>query len=267
MVLVFVIGAAVIVSLISFVGVLLLWLNAKALNRVLLFFISFAIGAMLGAVFLDLLPEAAETVGVKTAFTYALAGMIVFYVVEKFLHWHHHHEGRREGYREGHHEGYHVEGEKEYRHVHPVGYLNLVGDAIHNFIDGALIAASFLAGFPLGFISTAAIIAHEIPQELGDFSVLLYSGFEKSKALAFNFLSALTAVAGALVTFFAGFSAQANALLISFAAGSLLYIAATDLIPELHKHEEWEALKSIAQVVVLLFGIAVIWFVGNVFEH
>ncbi len=259
MVLWFVVGAAVIVSLISFVGVLLLWLNAKALNRVLLFFISFAIGAMLGAVFLDLLPEAAETVGVKTAFAYALAGMIVFYVVEKFLHWHHHHEGRREGY--------HVEGEKEYRHVHPVGYLNLVGDAIHNFIDGALIAASFLAGFPLGFISTVAIIAHEIPQELGDFSVLLYSGFEKNKALAFNFLSALTAVGGALVTFLAGFSAQANALLISFAAGSLLYIAATDLIPELHKHEEREALKSIAQVIVLLFGIAVIWFVGTVFEH
>ncbi|NYZ78247.1 ZIP family metal transporter, partial [Candidatus Micrarchaeota archaeon] len=203
MVLWLILGAAFIVSLISFIGVLLLWLNEKAFNRLLLFFISFAIGAMLGAVFLDLLPEAVETAGAETAFIYALAGIVVFYVVEKFLHWHHHHEGQ------------HAE-EGTHKHVHPVGYLNLIGDSIHNFIDGALIAASFLVSVPLGIISTVAVIAHEVPQELGDFGILLYSGFEKNKALLFNFLTALTAVAGALITYFAGFSAQTNALLISF---------------------------------------------------
>lgn len=255
MVLELIIGAAFVVSLISFFGVLLLWFNAKALDSVMLFFISFATGAMLGAVFLDLLPEAVETACVQTAFIYALAGIIVFYVVEKFLHWHHH---------EGHYAG--GVGEK-HGHVHPVGYLNLFGDAIHNFVDGALIAASFMASVQLGIISTIAVVAHEFPQEFSDFGILLYSGFGKNKALLFNFLTALTAIAGALVTYFMAFSAQSNALLISFASGSLIYIAATDLIPELHKHEEREALKSIAQVVVLLLGIAVIWLVGTVFEH
>jgi len=254
MVLEFVVGATIVVSLVSLVGVLLLWLNEKTLNRFLLFFISFAIGAMLGAVFLDLLPEAVETVGVQVACVYALAGIVVFYVVEKFLHWHHHHESHRS------------EGETR-KHVHSFGYLNLFGDAIHNFVDGALIAASFLAGFPLGVVSTIAVIAHEVPQELGDFGVLLYSGFQKNKALLFNFLTALTAVAGALVAFFAGFSMEANALLIAFAAGSFVYIAATDLIPELHKHEERRMLRSMAQVVALLFGIVVIWLVGVFFEH
>lgn len=251
MVLELIIGASVIVSLISLIGVLLLWFNEKTLNRIMMFFVSFATGAMLAAAFLDVLPEAAGAAGIQTTLFYALAGIVGFYVVEKFLHWHHHH---------GHH------GE-EGVHVHPVAYLNLVGDGIHNFVDGALIAASFLTSVPLGMIATIAVVAHEIPQELGDFSILLYAGFTKNKALFFNFLSALTALAGALITYFAGFSAQTNAVLISFAAGSLVYIAATDLLPELHKHEEKKALKSIAQVVVLLLGIAVIWLATTLFKH
>ncbi|MEK6807510.1 MAG: ZIP family metal transporter [Nanoarchaeota archaeon] len=236
-----------IVSLISFVGALALVVR-KDLNKILSYLVSFAAGSMLGAAFLDLLPGAlaAQT---KYVFEITLLGIILFFIIELYFHWHHHHT--------------HSEGQ----HVHALGYLNLIGDASHNFIDGMIIAASFMVSFPLGIITTIAVIAHEIPQEIGDFGILIYSGFSKAKALFFNFLTALTAVLGALLTFFASeFIKGFTAYLIPFAAGAFIYMAAVDLMPELHKHGGRKS-KSRWQVVLLFLGIILIYVLGLVFKH
>jgi len=139
-------------------------------------------------------------------------------------------------------------------------YMNLIGDSIHNFIDGMVIAASFVANFSLGIVTTAAVVAHEIPQELGDFGVLIYGGFTRFKALLFNFLTALTAVAGAVVGFFLSEAAENFVLfLLSFTAGGFIYIAASDLVPELHK--EADIRKSILSFAFFLIGIILMyWF-------
>jgi zinc and cadmium transporter len=177
--------------------------------------IGFASGSLIGGAFIHLLPEAIEEAG-QVTFYYVVVGIIFFFVMEKFLYWRHCHEGKCP--------------------VHVFAYLNLVGDGIHNFIDGMIIAASFILSYDLGFTTTLAVIFHEIPQEIGDFGVLLYGGFGKRKALVYNFVSALTAVAGSLVTYYlASYIQGVEKFLVPFAAGGFIYIAATDLMPELHK--------------------------------
>lgn len=238
-----ILAAVALVSLVSFVGVLTLYLQKK-LDEILSYLVSFAAGGLLGAVFFDLLPEAVEktpnwAVGV-------LAGILVFFIIEMFLHWHHHHHGHKKN------------------HIHPVGYLNLIGDGAHNFIDGMIIAAAFLINVPLGLVTTLAVILHEIPQEFGDFGILIYSGFPKNTALGLNFATALTAVAGALVAFFLSSLVQNfELLLVPFAAGSFIYIATADLLPEIHKHGGKELLESVGQVALLFLGIFMIWAVGK----
>jgi len=153
--------------------------------------------------------------------------------MEKFLYWRHCHE--------------------EKCPVHTFAYLNLIGDGIHNFIDGMLIAASFILSYDLGVATTLAVIFHEIPQEIGDFGVLIYGGFTKRKALAYNFVSALTAVAGALITYYLAYIQGVEHFLVPFAAGGFIYIAATDLMPELHKKSH--AIESIIQLSAILAGI------------
>ena len=147
-----------------------------------------------------------------------------------------------------------------------MGFLNLFGDALHNFTDGIIIGASFLVSIPLGIVSSIAVAAHEIPQEIGDFGVLLFSGFTIKKALFFNFLSALTAILGAVLTFyFAGIIENLTAYLIPFAAGGFLYIASVDLMSELK--EEPELKKATWQIVIFLIGIAVMWVTMKFFAH
>ncbi|MCJ7792665.1 MAG: ZIP family metal transporter [Candidatus Marinimicrobia bacterium] len=227
------------VSLLSFTGVLFLALQAEKLKKILLFLVSFAAGGLLGDAFLHLLPEAVETMGFSLEVSLAvLAGLLVFFVLEKFIAWRH----------------CHIPTSKE--HPHPLALMNLVGDGFHNFMDGMVIAASFLAGLPLGIATTLAVIFHEIPQEIGDFGVLLHGGFSKKKALFFNFLSALTALAGVLFTFFLGAKfTYLSQLLIPFTAGGFIYIAGSDLIPELHK--ETQLAKSLLQMLGLILGIGV----------
>ena len=242
MVLEIIILATVIVSLISLVGIFLLSLKPKTLDALLIVFISFATGAMFAGAFIDLLPEAMEKLDSKTASLTVLVGILVFFIVEKLIYWHHHHHSKHE--------------EKE----KPLAYLNLIGDGIHNFFDGAAIAASFMASYELGIATTIAIIAHEIPQEIGDFSLLIYSGFTKTKALLFNLLSALTAIIGAVLFYYSSsFIQNSQGLGLAFAAGTFIYIAGADLMPELQK--ELNIKKSFIQFIAMLIGILLIWFI------
>jgi zinc and cadmium transporter len=226
-----------VVSLISFVGIVTLVLRKKQLDNVLIFLVSFSAGSMFGGAFLHLFPEAIEKGGAGVM-GFAIIGILIFFIMEKFLFWQHCH--------------------KPGCHEHTFAYMNLVGDGVHNFIDGVVIAASYLASIQLGFASTVAIVLHEIPQEMGDFAVLIKGGFTTNKALLVNFITALTAVLGALVTFFVLPSLEGQlAPVLSFAAGGFIYIAGTDLVPELHK--EIDTKKSIGVFISLILGVMIIW--------
>ncbi|MCP8317566.1 MAG: ZIP family metal transporter [archaeon] len=236
--------ATFLVSLISFIGVVFLSLNDKLLNSLLLVLVAFASGALLGGAFLHLLPESL-TSGSEEVFIFVLLGIMIFFVIEKFLRWRHCHDGKCD--------------------IHAFTYLNLIGDGIHNWIDGMIIAASFITSTALGIVTTFAVAAHEIPQEIGDFGLLVYGGFKKTKALFYNFISALTAIVGAVFTYyFAQHTENLAALLLPLAAGGFIYIAATDLLPELHKREKMK--DSIVQLIVLSLGIMLMWSLKVIFE-
>jgi len=233
-------AAVIVVSLVSFVGVFTLNTDPKRLHKWLLLLVSFSAGAFFGDVFLHLIPEAVESAdGFTTPLGLAvLAGIVIFFTIEKIIHWQHcHHPG-------------------DDTHPHPFAWMNLIGDAVHNFIDGVLIGASFLVNASLGLATTLAVVLHEIPQEIGDFGVLLHGGFTRSRALALNFASALLAVLGVAIALWVGSAASSfAALLVPFAAGGFLYIAGSDLIPELRRHESVR--KSLHQLVTLLAGVGV----------
>ncbi len=234
--------AVFIVSLMSLTGILFISLKKKILDKILLILVAFASGALLGGAFLHLLPEAYEECACQLVFVMVLFGILFFFLMEKLLYWRHCHEGKCD--------------------VHAFTYLNLIGDGFHNFIDGLIIAAGFLASIPLGITTTLAILFHEIPQEIGDFGVLIYGGFSKKKALLFNFLSALIAVLGAIVGYFLSSLIQnITPYLLAFAAGGFIYIASSDLIPELHKTKEIR--RSMVQFVFLFIGIVLMWVLGN----
>ncbi|MEM4263936.1 MAG: ZIP family metal transporter [Candidatus Woesearchaeota archaeon] len=245
--------ATVIVSLLSFVGVVTLVLKRKLLESVVLVLVSFAAGALLGGAFFHLLPEALEEGG--PVWFMLILGILVFFIIEIYMYWYHCHAGH-----------IHKHGHKHKCPIKPMGYLNLIGDGIHNFVDGMIVASSFMVNFELGIITTIAVIFHEIPQELGDFGVLIYSGFKRGKALFFNFISALSAILGVVATYFFAESFQGvTHYLVPFAAGGFIYIAMTDLMAEL---KEEENLKKITlQLLILLFGIALMLGLKIAFEH
>ncbi len=239
--------AVIIVSLVSLLGILI-FLRKKTLNKILFFLVSFAAGTLLGVAFLDLLPEALEKGFNEAIPIFILLGILSFFILEKFLYWHHHHA------------------EEEHKEVHGFTYLNIIGDAVHNFLDGAVIAISFMSNTSLGIVTTVAVIAHEIPQEISDFAILIYGGFSKTKALVYNFLTALTAVLGALLMYFYSSAIEGSGIfLTSFVIGGFVYIAGTDLIPEIQKEKDLK--KSLLQFALLAFGILLIWVVGEVFKH
>ncbi len=245
------------VSLISLVGVITLVLKPKLLSSVLFALVSFAAGSMLGVAFLDLLPEAIKH-SPDGVFGAVLTGIVAFFVLETFLYWYHCHSGKCERHSKVRGDHHHV--------IMPFTYLNLVGDGVHNFLDGVIIATSYLVSIPLGIITSLAVIFHEIPQEIGDFGILVYGGFSRMKALAYNFLSALTAVAGAMLAYFFATTVENFAQwLIPFAAGGFIYIAAVDLLPELHQTMRFK--KAVLQLLFFLLGIGVIWVITNLFAH
>ena len=236
--------AVFIVSLISLVGIFL-FLKEKIIKKYLFYLVSFAAGSLLGAAFLDLLPEAFKSGFRESVPVFIIIGILSFFILEKFLHWHHHHTGKKE--------------------VHVFNYLNTIGDGLHNFLDGAIIAVSFLNSTQIGIVVTIAVVAHEIPQEIGDFAILIYGGWSKLKASIINFLTALTAVLGALFAYFySSFIENSSLYLTSFAIGGFIYIAGTDLIPEIHKEKDLK--KSSVQFILLIFGVLLIWLVSKIFE-
>lgn len=240
-----ILASVTVVSLIAFVGIIFAGLRESLLNRITMILVGFASGTLIGGAFLHLLPEALTVENDSTTvFFYVVAGIVVFFALEKFLYWRHCHERECP--------------------THTFVYLNLIGDGIHNFIDGMVIAATFMFSFELGFATTLAVIFHEVPQELGDFGVLVYGGLSKKKALAFNFISAVTAILGALTTYFLAYLKSIETLLVPFAAGGFIYIAATDLMPELHKKAH--ASESLVQLIVILLGIGLMAFLKIALE-
>jgi zinc and cadmium transporter len=214
--------------------------------------VSFAVGTLLGAVFLEILPHALEYGQAQSVATSVLAGLLAFFVLEKLVLWRH-----------CHHESCEVHGVETHDHGHHrAGLMILVGDTFHNFVDGILIAGAFLADTQLGIVTALAIIAHELPQEVGDFLVLLHSGYAKSRALFFNLLSSLAMVVGGLLGYLAleGMN-QVTPYLLGVAASSMIYVAVADLIPGLHKRPELSA--TLEQVLLIGAGIALIGLVGH----
>ena len=226
-------------SVFSLIGGIILVYKKKLVLKISHFLASFAAGTLLGAAFFDLLPEALNEGEIQTILFWVLAGILVFFLLERFIHWFHHH-----------HEHLHKE-------TPPTIPLVIFGDSVHNFIDGVAIAATFLTSIPLGIVTTLAVAAHEIPQEIGDFGILLHRGLAKKKVLFFNFASALTALLGAIATFLLG-EALANILptLLAITAGFFIYIAASDLIPEIH-HENRRGFAFI-ESMLLLIGVLTI---------
>jgi zinc and cadmium transporter len=236
--LIWILLATFFVSVISLAGIFTLSIKEKILNKILLFMVSLSAGALMGGAFIHLLPEAMEKIGNTEALMYGLAGFLIFFIIEKVLHWRHCHEG--------------------HCHVHTFAYMNLVGDSVHNFIDGLIIAASFVVDVRLGIVTTAAVALHEIPQEIGDFGVLVYGGFKRSRALMMNFVTALTAVLGGILGYVLSSQMQtAINFIIPFAAGGFIYIGASDLIPEIRKETRLD--KSMISLAVFIIGILIMY--------
>jgi len=226
--------ACFLISLCVWVAVMFLFFKKETLSKITMFLVSLSAGALIGGAFLHLLPEASEGMEAEKLFFVVLSAFVLFFLIEKLFHWRHCH--------------------KENCEVHTFGYMNLVGDFLHNFIDGLVIASVFLVDFKLGIITTLAIALHEIPQEIGDFGVLIHAGFNKTKALVLNYIVALSIVLGGVVGYFAAFYIDgAIAYLLPIAAGGFIYIAASDLMPEIRKESNLK--KSITSFGVFLLGI------------
>jgi zinc and cadmium transporter len=230
-------ATTVAISLTAWVGVLTLFLRDELVDDLLLGLVALAAGSLLGGAFLHLLPRAvAETGGDDTlpVFGYVLVGFCLFYVLEAFLHWHHHHGTDHD------HE--------------PVTYLVLVSDTLHNFVDGLVVAGAFLVSVDLGIVTSIAIALHEVPQEVGDFGVLVYGGFDRRTALVLNYLTQSTVVLGGVVGYLLGdVVVDLPEILLPFAAGNFVYIASSDLIPEIK--DETAPLRSVLYFLVFVAGI------------
>jgi zinc and cadmium transporter len=240
--------SVILVSLVSFVGVLSVFIKKKQTQQFLLILVSVSAGTLFGGAFLHLLPEVVEAQGFGLRVSLLiLAGMIVFFVLEKFIHWKHCHSHIQPN-------KYHTHAQKKGKqHIAP---LNLLGDALHNFLDGLIIAGSYMVSIPAGIATTVAVIFHEVPQEIADFGVLLYSGLTKAKALLFNFLSATVAIIGAVIGLVWGASTENFVhTILPFAAGGFVYIGGANLIPELHK--ECGMKDSFWHIVAMLAGIGI----------
>lgn len=237
-VLLYIIVSLIVMSLLSLSGVFTLSLSTQKLNRILIFIVSLSAGTLMGSAFFHLLPEAAETFDVEGMLEIVLVAFVIFFLIEKLLFWHHCHRGDCD--------------------TATHGQMNLAGDSVHNFLDGLIIAAAFITSVPLGIATTAAVALHEIPQEIGDFGVLLHSGYSRKKALLANILVTLPALGGGILGYF---WTTANTLLIpyilAFAAGGFLYIATSDLLPEIR--QEVDQKRSWISFFVFLIGVLIMF--------
>jgi len=234
-------SGVLLVSLVSLIGAVTLMVRKYNIDHLLLYLVSFSVGALFGDVFIHIIPEVTEKAGFDAKIgVFFLSGIVLFFIVEKIVHWHHCHRTNHSG-----------------EHLHPMVYTNLIGDGMHNFLDGVIIASAFLVSVPIGVATTLAVLFHEIPQEIGDFGVLLYSGLTKSKALLFNLLSGLLAVFGVIFTLIlADQIAGLDIILLCVAGGGFIYIAGSDLIPELHKGQ-CAGCRASYQLIAVILGIGV----------
>ncbi|MFH1667554.1 MAG: ZIP family metal transporter [Candidatus Komeilibacteria bacterium] len=232
----------IIVSLVSLVGVLTIFTNKQRLCQFITPMVGLATGALFGGAFIHMIPQAFISTSNPTLISFLiLTGLAIFFILEKFLHWHHHHH---------HHEA------KD--HIKPFGYLNLISDGIHNLIDGIIIGVAYLAGIEIGIAATVAVILHEIPQEIGDFGLLLHAGFSKAKALLFNFLSACMAIIGAIIALTIGSGIEnLTVYALAIAAGGFVYIAGSDLVPELHQETKFR--NIIIQFFTIGLGVGLMF--------
>ncbi|EKD46566.1 MAG: hypothetical protein ACD_67C00170G0002 [uncultured bacterium] len=229
-----------IVSLLSLLGLIAFPFGEEKIKKFLIWAVAFAGGTLLGDAFLHLIPEAYENSGgIGIAFS-ILAGMLAFFVLEKFIHWHHCHDISC------------------HEHNETFSYVIMFGDAAHNFIDGMIIAASYAVSIPIGIATTLAVIFHEIPHEVGDFASMLYGGFSKAKALWYNFLAGIVAIFGALLVLVIDTSiTNISYYLVPFAAGGFIYVASADIIPELHKSTKIS--HSFGQLLFIIAGIGIMY--------
>jgi zinc and cadmium transporter len=229
------------VSLLSLLGVFTLGINEKRLHKILIYFVSFSAGALFGDAFIHLIPEAFKEGATSYTSIYFLSGIIISFLIEKIIYWNENHASS-------------ILGNKVKQFV----YMILFGDGVHNFIDGLAIGASFLVSIPVGIATSVAVILHEIPHEIGDFAALIHGGLDRKKAIFYNFVSALTAILGTLFALTLNQRiAGVNKFLIPFAAANLIYIAGSNLIPELHK--ETQLKKSLIQIFTFILGIAIMY--------
>lgn len=231
------------ISIISLIGVIALSIKKELLNKILFILIAVAVGAFFGDALIHLIPQSFAKLNEVEGPFYVLLGIIVFFSLEKFLRWQHKHD-------------IHTEDTDDC--IRPIGPLVIFSDGIHNAIDGVIIAASFMISIEVGFVTTIAIALHEIPQEISDFALLLHAGYSKGKAILFNFLSSSVAIIGAIVTLFVLNTTESLLpILTAFAAGSFLYIAGSDLVPELHKKKKMS--ESLIQLISILVGIGIMF--------
>jgi zinc and cadmium transporter len=241
-----------IVSLVSFVGAFTFGIKSEKLKKVLIYFISFSAGALFGDAFIHLMPEIIEDSGWTFQVSiYVLVGILIFFILEKIVHYQQYHCHGKDCEHEL------ESGIKKSKHKHEIksfAYMSLIGSSLHNMVDGMIIAASYLVSFPIGLATTLAVLLHEIPHELGDFSILVHGGFSRGKALFINFISALISLLGMIFVFALNSSVEGIIqIIVPIATGGFIYIAGSDLIPELHK--ETGLKTSIIQIITFIIGI------------
>ncbi len=242
--------STLLVSIISIIGIFFLALKAAKLRKIVFILVSLAVGALLGNVFFLLIPESFEAIENNNLVALLiLAGILVFFIMEKFLHWHHGHDVENLG-----------------DHPKSFGYISLMADGLHNFTDGILIAAGWMTSPEIGMATTLTVLIHEIPQEISDFGILIHAGFTARKALWLNFYAALTAILGTVITLLAGSAVQSLAhFVLPVAAGGFIYLAGTDLLPELNKDHSWK--NSLIQLVMIVVGLLLMFLVSNGHHH
>lgn len=241
-----IISSSLLMSAIALVGSVTLILSEKVLQKILLPLVAFAAGSLIGGAFLHMIPAGRIKYGNEdTFYLWILLGFTVFFLLEQLLHWHHCHRA-------------------ETNCKQPLTYLILIGDGLHNFIGGLAIAGTFLIDIRLGIMAWLAAAAHEVPQELGDFAVLVNGGWERNRALLFNVLSALTFLVGGITAYFASFKMNVD-FLVPFAAGNFIYIGASDLVPEINKHRDSKA--NYIHFLSFILGVTLMWVIKVILGH
>ena len=266
------------IGLLSLIGLFMISMKERTLDRILFILIAFATGTILASALFDLVPESihhlielnegGSNIALSLVFTFVIIGFVVFYIIERFIYWFHGHAHEKEDKYVCYET---ITGDTDLainkvRNIKSYAFLNLIGDGLHNFLDGIIIMVAFLSGTRNGVVVTLAVLFHELPQEIGDFGILLYGGFTKKRALLFNFSSAMVALLGGLIAFILSDTLELfNLFFLAFSGGGFIYIACAELMPELTKEKDLK--KSIIQALIFLCGIILIMLLVILLPH